>query len=78
VALDDEVAGGGSVTFRVFVDREQKLATPVVRGGQPPLPISVDLRGAKQLSLVVDFADRGDQHDHADWLNARLLPAGAK
>ena len=45
VAIDDEASGGGSVTFRVFVDRHEKLATPMVRGGEPPLPISVDLRG---------------------------------
>jgi hypothetical protein len=74
VAIDDQTAGQGSVTFRVFVDREQKLATPIVRGGQPPLAISVDIRGAKQISLFIDYAERGDQQDHADWLNARLVP----
>ncbi|HEX4149894.1 MAG TPA: NPCBM/NEW2 domain-containing protein [Pirellulales bacterium] len=74
VAIDDAGAERGSVTFRVYVDREQKLATPIVRSGQQPVPISVDLRGAKQLSLVVDFAERGDQQDYADWLNARLVP----
>jgi hypothetical protein len=38
-----------------------------------PTPISVDLSGAKQLDLVVDYADRADVLDHADWLNARLI-----
>ena len=33
----------------------------------------VDLTGAKRLTLRVDFADRGDELDHADWLNARLV-----
>ena len=38
-----------------------------------PVPLSADLNGAKRISLLVDFADRGDERDHADWLNARLV-----
>jgi hypothetical protein len=44
----------------------------VIRGGQPPVPISVNIRSAKKLELIVDYADRADVLDHADWLNARL------
>lgn len=73
VALDDSAGKRGSVVFRVFTDGKEVYASPVVRGGEPPLPISVDLRGAKRLSLIVDFADRGDELDHADWLDARLV-----
>jgi hypothetical protein len=73
LAIDAATAGRGSVTFRVFADREQKYASDVIRGGQPPVPISVDIRGAKQVSLVVDFAERGDEQDHADWLDARFV-----
>ncbi len=78
VAIDDATSGGGSVTFRVLVNRgggswDEALVTPVIRGNDPPLPLSVDLTGAKRLTLLVDFADRGDQLDHADWLNARLV-----
>jgi len=73
VALDDSAGKRGSVVFRIFTDGKEVYASPVVRGGEPPLPISVDLRGAKRLSLIVDFADRGDELDHADWLDARLV-----
>ena len=72
-AVDDRTEGGGSVGFRVFVDGQMRYASPVVRGGQAPLPLSVDLSGARRLDLVVDFADRADELDHADWLNARLI-----
>ena len=72
-AIDDETAGRGSVVFRVFVDDREAYKSPVIRGGMPPTPISVDVRGAKRLSLIVDFAERGDELDHADWLNARLV-----
>lgn len=78
VAIDDEARGRGSVEFRVFVDDgsgqwHQRANSGTMRGGQPPRPISVDLEGVKRISLLVDFADRGDELDHADWLDARLV-----
>jgi len=42
------------------------------RGGDAPKSISVDVAGADAMTLVVDYADRGDELDHADWLDARL------
>jgi hypothetical protein len=61
------------VRFRVFVDGQPKYASPILRGGDRPVPISVDVTSAKRLDLVVDFADRADELDHADWLDARLV-----
>ena len=77
-AIDQEAENRGSVVFRVFVDDgsgqwQPRAATEIVRGRQPPVPISVDLAGAKRMSLLVDYADRGDELDHADWLGARLV-----
>lgn len=74
IAIDDDAAGRGSVMFRVFVDAEERFRSEVVRGGDAPRPITVDVAGGRTLSLVVDFAERADELDHADWLNARLLP----
>ena len=71
------------MTFQVFLDQSTRepagswvlaYQSPIVRGGQPPLPISVDVSGAQRLALIVGFADRGDQLDYANWLNARLIP----
>ena len=73
VAVDDRTEARGSVRFRVFVDGRQQAAVGPVRGGDPPVPVSVNLSGAKQLDLVVDYAERGDELDHADWLDARLV-----
>jgi hypothetical protein len=73
LGIDDFTAGGGSVRFRVLVDGREKFSSDVVRGRMPPMPVSIDLGGAKQLDLVVDYADRGDVLDHADWLHARLV-----
>jgi len=73
LAIDDDAGGRGSVAFRVFVDSEVKYTSPIIRGGTTPVPISIDISGGKQLSLIIDFAERGDELDHADWLNARLV-----
>jgi hypothetical protein len=62
------------VVFRVLVDGHERFASPILRGGDAPVPVSVDVRGAKKLELMVDYADRGDVLDHADWLDARLVP----
>jgi hypothetical protein len=47
--------------------------SPIVRGGDPPLPVSADIRDARALALIVEFADRGDVQDDANWLNPCLL-----
>lgn len=73
LAIDDSTGNRGSVRFRVFVDGREKYTLPAVRGGTSPVPISVDLAGAKRLDLVVEYADRADELDHANWLQARLI-----
>lgn len=73
VGIDDATEGMGSVRFRVFVDGEQKYVSPTVRGHERPIPISVDVKGAQRVDLVVDFADRADVQDQANWLDARFV-----
>lgn len=83
LALDDSAGRSGSVTYRVlleFAPRENETGgwslaweSAVVRGGEAALAMTLDVRGASRMALVVDFADRGDVRDYANWLNARLL-----
>ena len=77
VSVDDAAKGRGSVVFGAYVLRDGKWAeaykSEIVRGGEPPRPVSVDLGGAAGLTLTVDYADRGDELDYADWLDARLV-----
>jgi hypothetical protein len=77
VAVDDSAGKKGSVTFGAYVEREGQwtaaFTSGILRGGDPPQPVSVDLDGAQGLTLTVDFADRGDELDHADWLDPRLV-----
>jgi hypothetical protein len=77
LAVDDSAGQGGSVVFRVFLDRaggwRSVFESPTIHGGDEPRPCSVDLTGASRIALVVDFADRADELDHADWLDARIV-----
>ena len=77
-AIDDATANRGAAVFRAYIDDgsgewQLKYDSPIVRGGATPLPVAVDLKGAKRLSLLVDFGDKGDELAHADWLGARLV-----
>lgn len=73
VGVDDETRGGGSVIFRVFVDGREAAATPVMRSGDEPLLIEVDLTGARQLALMIEDAGDGIGNDHGDWAGALLF-----
>jgi hypothetical protein len=77
LALNDTAGDRGSVIFKVLLqgaggDWQSAYASPIVRGGDNPLPISIDLKGAARMALIVEFADRADELDHANWLSARL------
>ncbi len=73
VGVDDSTGGRGSVRFRVFVDGREQFTSGPVRGGEPPRAVDLDILGAERLDLVVDFAERADVLDHANWLDARLV-----
>ncbi|QDU93485.1 NPCBM/NEW2 domain-containing protein [Lignipirellula cremea] len=76
IAVDAKAGRQGSVIFRVYQNQQGEWSpiyqSPVVRGGEQPLPIQLDVTGAAALLLIVDYADRGDELDYADWLNPRL------
>jgi hypothetical protein len=78
VAVDERAGRRGSVQFRAYTDDgsgqwKLRWSSETIRGGEAPVAVEVDLTSAKRLSLVVDFADRADEWDRADWLDARLV-----
>jgi hypothetical protein len=73
LGVDSEVGNGGSVIFRIVGDDKPLYESPVFRGGDTPLPVTVDVSGILLLRLEVDEAENADVADHADWAEARLL-----
>ena len=73
VGVDDEARGGGSVEFVVLVDSKVAVRSGRRTGDDPPLPLGpIDLDDANQLELVVEYSDRGDILDFANWCRPTL------
>ncbi len=78
LAIDRSAGLQGSVVYRVFTsssgsDWQESYRSPVIRGGEQPTHVRVDVRGVRRMALVVDFADAADVMDRANWLDARLI-----
>ena len=75
VGLDDQTGQGGSVRIKVLVDgKPQELGwDKELTSRDQPLPIRVGVAGAKELTLVVEFGERGSVNDHVNWADARLV-----
>jgi hypothetical protein len=72
VGLDEEVGEAGSVVFEVWGDGERLATSGLVRGTLAAVPLSADVTGIRELTLVVTKGGDGNSGDHADWGNARL------
>jgi hypothetical protein len=73
VGLDERAGELASVVFRVLVDEQERFASPPLSRRDAPVPVDVNVTGAKLLILVTEFGDRGDVQDVADWAEARLV-----
>jgi hypothetical protein len=75
VGLDSETGKKGSARVGVLVDgkpRDLGIKDDLtIRTA--PLPVRIDVTGAKELTLVVEFGRRGDAGDHVNWAEARLI-----
>ncbi|MEW6026766.1 MAG: NPCBM/NEW2 domain-containing protein [Planctomycetota bacterium] len=63
----------GSVRFVVYVDGKKSYESEVFRKDTPPKDIFIDIKGAKELRLVVDDAGDGYVLDRAAWALARVI-----
>jgi alpha-galactosidase len=80
VGIDDRRRTGlGSVNFEVWLDDKKVAESGIIRSGHPAKLISVDLKGARYMSLFVDNAGDSSRDDDANWAGAMILMAsGAK
>jgi alpha-galactosidase len=78
VGLDDAANGPGSTTFTVVGDGKTLFESGVMKQGNTPKPVDLDVKGIKILELLVDDAGDGINFDHGDWADARFVVSGAK
>jgi hypothetical protein len=72
VGIEDVSEHRGSVVFQVWVDGRKLYDSGIQRGSDSAKQVSVDVRGAERLQLIVTNARDGDRDDIASWANARL------
>ena len=76
VGVDDVTQGDGNVVFAVEVDGRRVYESPALSGRSRATAIDpINLRGAKSLTLIVDFGELANINDVADWCNAVLIKA---
>ena len=73
VGLERGPGPPGRAKISVLLDGVPALAATELSAGQPPLPVRIDLHAAHELTLKVDFGERGDVRARVNWANARLL-----
>ncbi|MFB6840926.1 sigma-70 family RNA polymerase sigma factor [Streptomyces sp. NPDC056361] len=74
VGIDDLSAllGVGGVRFSVYGDDERLWRSGVVRAGDPPLPVHVDIGGRSTIRLVVEEHTPFGRAAVADWADSRI------
>ena len=66
--IDNETLGRGGVLAKVLADGKELWSSGEMSAKDAPKTISVDLSGAKSLTLLVNYgADNDDSGDHFDW-----------
>ena len=78
VGMDDAAGGSNAVTFKISGDGKTLFDSGVMKLGQPPKAVDIDLKGVKTLVLTVGAAGDGIDFDHGDWADARFVVSGAK
>ncbi|MFK4069663.1 sigma-70 family RNA polymerase sigma factor [Streptomyces sp. NPDC029674] len=72
VGVDDMTMGLGKVRFSVYGDGARLWQSPLVRGGDPAVPVHVNLTGRKTVRLVVEPHTPFDTTALADWAQSRM------
>jgi hypothetical protein len=75
VGLDEKSSQQGTARIQVLIDGKPRDlgGFAELKAFDKPLPISLDISGAKQLTLVVNFGKRGSVQNYVDWADARLI-----
>lgn len=74
VGIDAETGGRGDCVVSVRGDGIS-LWSSRVRGGEPAVPVDVDITGIQRVELLVEPGEQFDLADHVDWAEARLVRA---
>ncbi|RCH61923.1 RNA polymerase subunit sigma-24 [Streptomyces sp. SDr-06] len=70
--VDDLTMGLGAVRFSVYGDGARLWQSPVMRGGDPAVPVHADISGRRTIRLVVEPAGPFGGAALADWAQSQI------
>ncbi len=73
--IDDMTLKLGKVYFSVYADGDLLWKSDMIKGGDPAVPVHVDLTGRDSVSLVVEPHNHLDDIALADWAESRFTCA---
>lgn len=79
IGVDDEVLPQststcpGTVDFKILLDGKQVYESGILKKGDAPTPVQINVASALDLNLVVAGSADGTNCDHADWAAAKLI-----
>jgi hypothetical protein len=73
VGVDDAVGDSGSAVFQVWADGFLRFDSGLMTGMTAARGINLPIAGVRELALVVLDGGDGNNFDHADWADARVL-----
>ncbi|MFI0964499.1 sigma-70 family RNA polymerase sigma factor [Streptomyces sp. NPDC021080] len=71
--VDDLMLGLGTLRFSVYADGSRLWRSPLIEGGEPAVPVHVDLTGHRTVRLVVEPHSPFDSTSLGDWAEAKFL-----
>lgn len=79
IGIDDAArTGQGSVTYEIWLDNRRAFTSRLIKAGDPPQRVSVDLSGVRFMELFIDDGGDVSTGDYANWAGAVIhLKAGA-
>ncbi|MEV6397055.1 sigma-70 family RNA polymerase sigma factor [Streptomyces sp. NPDC051907] len=72
VGVDDLTLGLGAMRFSVYGDGARLWQSPVLRGGDPAVPVHVPLAGRKTIRLVAEPQKPRDSLALGDWAQSQI------
>ncbi|MFD5522373.1 sigma-70 family RNA polymerase sigma factor [Streptomyces sp. NPDC127066] len=71
--VDDLMLGLGSLRFSVYADGSRLWRSPLIEGGNPAVPVHVNLTGHRTVRLVVEPRGPFDSTSLGDWAESKFL-----
>jgi len=69
IGVDDETSGHGTIRCKIYADDKKIFDSGVIKAHDKPIPIDLDLTGAKHMFLLITDAGDGMTCDHADLID---------